>query len=249
MTEIRLSPAGCARCAGLCRQSPGMLALSGLRRRQRGPEQSVRAAPVTPAAAVCRRRSPTPGSRSLLTITGGAPALSGHSRRTPACCRSPRTSPATRSSCCSRTTSPPTPTVDDHGRRTLRAVQPVAPSQTVVVTVRASPLRQSITIVPTRADCGTAVCSGQTARPRSSVRGDAGRSACGRASALRRRRRAYAIVTNNPAQPLASTLTVVTDVERQRRRGPPVERRTRRRRSRMLRVTDVATGQQLIGNS
>src|SRR5438874_1847594 len=45
----------------------------------------------------------------------------------------------------------------------LGPLTPVAPSQTVAVTVRAAPLLNSLTITPNLAECGTALCSGQTA--------------------------------------------------------------------------------------
>jgi hypothetical protein len=42
----------------------------------------------------------------------------------------------------------------------LGPLTPVAPSQTVAVTVRAAPLLNSFTITPNLTDCGTALCFG-----------------------------------------------------------------------------------------
>src|SRR6185369_3025543 len=56
----------------------------------------------------------------------------------------------------------------------LGPLTPVAPSQTVAVTVRAAPLLNSFTITPNLTDCGTALCSGQTATASVTVRGPEG---------------------------------------------------------------------------
>jgi len=128
----------------------------------------------------------------------------------------------------------------------LGPLQPVAPTATAVITVRASPLGNSLTIVPTTDDCGTAVCSGQTALATVTVLGSQGNPQ-GRAVRFDVIGSAYSIVTNNPAQPLASTLTVLTDAAGKAsvillvNANAPTQ-------FAQLRVTDVASGQQLVGN-
>ena len=116
----------------------------------------------------------------------------------------------------------------------------------VPVTVRASALGNSLTITPTGDDCGDAVCSGQTALATVTVLSTQG-SPLGRAVRFDVIGSAYAIVTNNPAQPLASSLTVLTDstgrasVILQVNVNAPTQ-------FAQLRVTDVTSGQQLVGN-
>ena len=128
----------------------------------------------------------------------------------------------------------------------LGPLQPVAPTATAVITVRASPLGNSLTIVPTTDECGTAVCSGQTALATVTVLGSQGNPQ-GRAVRFDVIGSAYSIVTNNPAQPLASTLTVLTDAAGKAsvillvNANAPTQ-------FAQLRVTDVASGQQLVGN-
>jgi len=128
----------------------------------------------------------------------------------------------------------------------LGPLQPVAPTATAVITVRASPLGNSLTIVPTTDDCGTAVCSGQTALATVTVLGSQGNPQ-GRAVRFDVIGSAYSIVTNNPAQPLASTLTVLTYAAVKASVILLVNANAPTQFAR-LRVTDVASGQQLVGN-
>ncbi len=128
----------------------------------------------------------------------------------------------------------------------LGPLQPVTPTVTAVITVRASTLGNSLTITPNQDDCGTGICSGQTGLATVTVLRTQG-SPLGRAVRFDVIGSAYAIVTNNPAQPLASTLTVLTDsagkasVILQVNVGAPTQ-------FAQLRVTDVTSGQQLVGN-
>ena len=106
----------------------------------------------------------------------------------------------------------------------LGPLSPAAPSQTVAVTVRESALVNGFTIVPALADCGTSLCSGQTATAQVTLRGTQGDRIAGRAIRFDVIGTAYAIVTNNPAQPLASSLTVVDRRHGDRRRDHQGER-------------------------
>ena len=128
----------------------------------------------------------------------------------------------------------------------LGPLQPVAPTATAVITVRASPLGNSLTIVPTTDECGTAVCSGQTALATVTVLGSQGNPQ-GRAVRFDVIGSAYSIVTNNQAQPLASTLTVLTDAAGKASVVLLVNANAPTQFA-QLRVTDVASGQQLVGN-
>jgi hypothetical protein len=80
------------------------------------------------------------------------------------------------------------------------------------ITVRFAPLINGLTITPNAALCGTnAVCSGQTATASVSVLGPEGGAIPNRQVRFDRVQGAFLIETNNQAQPLASTLTVVSD--------------------------------------
>ena len=91
-------------------------------------------------------------------------------------------------------------------------VQPVGVQVPVTVTVRAAPLLNSLTITPNLADCGTgAICSGQNGTASVTVLGPQGGQLAGRAVRFDVVGTAYAIASNNPAQPFVSSLTVVSD--------------------------------------
>ena len=82
----------------------------------------------------------------------------------------------------------------------------------VALTVRAAPLLNSLTITPDSADCGTnAICSGDTGTATVTVLGLGGASAAGRAVKFDVLAGPFLITTANPAQPLVTSLTVVTD--------------------------------------
>jgi len=139
-------------------------------------------------------------------------------------------------------------TADSPVNVTIKDLGPLINQTEIVVpvTVRPSALSNSLTITPTGDDCGEAVCSGQTALATVTVLSTQG-SALGRAVRFDVIGSSYAIVTNNPAQPLASSLTVLTDsagkasVILQVNPNAPTQ-------FAQLRVTDVASGQQLIGS-
>src|ERR1700682_2457855 len=80
------------------------------------------------------------------------------------------------------------------------------------VTVRPAPLFNTLTVVPSRTVCGTnAVCSGDTATATVMVSGVAGGGIPNRQVRFDVVLGAFAIQSSNPAQPLVSSLTVVTD--------------------------------------
>src|SRR5207342_1278455 len=89
----------------------------------------------------------------------------------------------------------------------LGPLNPLAPQVQATVTVRAAPLENSLTITPNLPDCGTSVCSGQTALASVTLLGPQGGPLAGHAVRFDVIGTSYAIVTKNPAQPLASSLT------------------------------------------
>jgi hypothetical protein len=128
----------------------------------------------------------------------------------------------------------------------LGPLTPVAPQAIVAVTVRAAPLLNTLTITPNLADCGTALCSGQTAVASVKLTGPQGGPLAGHAVRFDVVGSGYLIVSNNPAQPLVSSLTVSSDstgtasVILKANVNAPTQ-------VAQLGVTDVTSGQVLIG--
>jgi hypothetical protein len=118
---------------------------------------------------------------------------------------------------------------------------------TVTVSVRPAPLLNSFTITPNLADCGTSLCSGQTATASVVVKGPEGGLLAGRPVRFDVIGSSYAIVTNNPAQPLTNSLTVLSDstgtaaVILKANTNAPTQ-------VAQMSVTDLVSGQTLIGN-
>ena len=80
------------------------------------------------------------------------------------------------------------------------------------VTVSPAPLLNTLTIVPARTICGAnTVCSGDTATATVTVAGPTGAGIPNRQVRFDVISGAFAIQTNNPASPLASSVTVVSD--------------------------------------
>ncbi len=83
---------------------------------------------------------------------------------------------------------------------------------TSTVTVSPAPLLNSLTITPARTTCGTnTVCSGDTATAAVQVLGPGGAGIPGRTVKFDIVTGAYVLLTNNPSQPQAATLMVVSD--------------------------------------
>ena len=80
------------------------------------------------------------------------------------------------------------------------------------VTVKPAPIFNTLTITPASAACGTnTICSGQTATASVTVTGPGGVGIPGRQVKFDVVSGAFAIESNDPANPLVSTLTVVSD--------------------------------------
>jgi len=83
---------------------------------------------------------------------------------------------------------------------------------TATVTVKPSPIFNTLTITPASAACGAnTICSGQTATAKVTVTGAGGVGIPNRQVRFDVVSGAFAIQSNDPANPLVSTLTVVSD--------------------------------------
>lgn len=116
------------------------------------------------------------------------------------------------------------------------------------VTVRYAPLFEAgVTVTPSSGLCGTNVCDGETASVRTVATGIGGSPLPGRQIRFDVVYGPVAILTSNPAQPTAPTLTVVTDgagvaaIQIQATANATTQEA-------QIRATDVATGQQQIAN-
>src|ERR1022692_1468225 len=90
----------------------------------------------------------------------------------------------------------------------------IGQTATAAVTVSPAPLFNTLTIVPSRTACGTnAVCSGDTATATVQVTGPGGAGIPNRQVQFDVISGQFAIQTTNPATPLVSTLTVVSDAD------------------------------------
>src|SRR3989442_12307049 len=115
---------------------------------------------------------------------------------------------------------------------------------TATVTVRPAPIFNSLTVTPASAACGAnSICSGGTATARVTVTGAGGVGIPNRQVRFDVVTGAFAIQSNDPANPLVSTLTVVSDqfgvaqVIIQATAGVPTQ-------PALLRATELTTGNQ-----
>src|SRR5258708_4526966 len=112
------------------------------------------------------------------------------------------------------------------------------------VTVKPAPIFNTLTITPASTACGTnTICSGQTATAKVTVTGAGGVGLPNRQVRFEVVTGAFAIQSNDPAMPLVSTLTVVSDqfgvaqVIIQATAGAPTQ-------PALLRATELTTGNQ-----
>src|SRR5690242_13621804 len=113
---------------------------------------------------------------------------------------------------------------------------------TATVTVQPAPIFNTLTVTPASTACGAnTVCSGQTATAKVTVTGAGGVGIPGRQVKFDVVSGAFAIQSNDPANPLVSTLTVVSDqfgvaqVILQATAGAPTQ-------PALLRATELTTG-------
>ncbi len=205
MTETRLPTAWLRSLAGLSALA-GVLALTACGGGSGSPSSVIHPIPVVvpplfvlPPASVAYSNIPT-----VLTVSGGLPpyrAFSSNSAVLPV----PQD--------VSGTTIVLLPTAVAGDSPVVVTVQDSASqSATSAITVRPAPLFNSLTVVPNRTACGTnAVCAGETAQVSVLVLGPAGSPLQNRQVRFDVVTGNYGIQTSNPAQPLAATLTVVSD--------------------------------------
>ena len=118
-----------------------------------------------------------------------------------------------------------------------------------ILTVRAAPLLSELITITPNGDCavGTALCSGGTGTATVKVTAPGGAGIPGRQVRFDVVFGAYALQTTSPAQPLASTVTLVTDQNGNVSAGiavnvaAPTQIAT-------IRATDVTSGNQVTGN-
>lgn len=117
----------------------------------------------------------------------------------------------------------------------------------VAVTVKASPILNTLTVAPTGGDCGVSLCSGQTGTASVTASGTAGGGVAGRQIRFEVIYGPFAIITTNPAFPLDKSLTVVTDTNGNASVGiqATVNAPTA---PAQIRATDVTSGDQEIAN-
>lgn len=95
---------------------------------------------------------------------------------------------------------------------TITVQDAIGQTATSTITVRGAPIFNTLTITPARAACGSnAVCSGDTATATVTVTNNGGGGISGRPVKFDVVSGAFFILSNNPAQPLVSTLTVTSD--------------------------------------
>lgn len=123
----------------------------------------------------------------------------------------------------------------------------IGQTATSTVTIRPAPIFNTLTITPARTACGAnTVCSGDTATAAVQVIGAGGAGTPNRAVRFDVVSGAFSILTNNPAAPFASTLTVVSDnngnasVIIQASVGVPTQ-------PAVIRATEVTTGNAVTG--
>jgi hypothetical protein len=205
MTEHRLLAAWLRSLLGILALA-GVLALSACGGGSGAPNNPYAAGPGTPAAlailpATFTAYAGTPGT---LTISGGQAPYSAFSSNTAVLSISLATSSTT-------ILLIPTP-VALSTDVTISVRDAAGTIATAAVTVEPAPLLNGLTVTPNAATCGVnAICSGQTATASVTVTGPGGGGIPSRQVKFDVVSGDFAIQTTNPAAPLVSTLTVVSD--------------------------------------
>jgi hypothetical protein len=131
---------------------------------------------------------------------------------------------------------------------TITVQDAIGQRATSTVTVKAAPIFGTLTIRPNSATCGSnAICSGQTGTASVTVTGPGGVALPNRQVRFDVVAGAFGIQSSNPATPLVSTLTVVSDgnglaqVIIQANVGAPTQPAT-------IRATELTSGEQILGS-
>ena len=184
----------------------GLLTLAGCGGGSGAPNNPFAPGPVTPGALFVLPPSMTvyTGTPATLTISGGAPPYQAFSSNGTAL-------PVTQAVNGSTVVLLPN-NVAANTTAVITIQDNIGQTATSTITVSPAPIFNTITITPARTTCGTnTVCSGDTATAAVQVMGPSGAGIPNRAVRFDVVTGAYGIQTNNPAAPLAPTLTVVTD--------------------------------------
>jgi len=131
---------------------------------------------------------------------------------------------------------------------TITVQDAIGQRATSTVTVKAAPIFNTLTIRPNSTSCGAnAICSGQTGTATVTVTGPGGVGIPNRQVRFDVVAGAFGIQSSNPATPLVSTLTVVSDgngvaqVIIQANVGAPTQPAT-------IRATELTSGEQVLGS-
>src|SRR5437667_10386119 len=178
-----------------------------------------------------------PGTPTTLTVSGGTPPYSAFSS-------SPTILPVAQA-VAGATIVLSAANVGADTPVTVTVTDSAGKSTTAAVTVRLAPLLNTLTVTPNTTACGAnAICSGQTATASVTVTGPGGAGIPNRQVRFDVISGAFSIETNNPGQPLASTLTVVSDANG-RAQVVIVAANSAFSQSALLRATDLTTGNQV----
>lgn len=184
----------------------GLLVLGGCGGGSGAPNNPYAPGPITPGPLFILPSTATAYSNtpSTLTITGGAPpyfAVSSNSA----------VLPVTLSPGSSTIVLIPATVLSDTVVQ-VTAQDSIGQTASSTITVKAAPIFNTLSIKPNSTACGSnAICSGQEGTASVTVTGPGGAGIPNRQVRFDVVTGDYAIESNNPAQPLVSTLTVVSD--------------------------------------
>jgi hypothetical protein len=205
MTEKRLHAAWLRPLAGIL-ALVGVLGLTACGGGSGAPNNPYAPGPGTPTALTVLPGTLTvyAGTPATLTISGGVPPYSAFSSDTAVL-------PISLGASSNTIVLLPAP-VGLPTAVTVSVQDSAGTIASAAVTVQPAPLLNGLTVTPNSAACGTnAVCSGQTATASVTVAGPGGGGIANRQVRFDVVSGDFLIQTNNPASPLASTLTVTSD--------------------------------------
>jgi hypothetical protein len=184
----------------------GLLTLGGCGGGSGAPNNAFAPGPVTPGPVSVLPPALTVYSNTpaTLTITGGAPPYQAFSSN-------PAILPVAQAVAGSTVVLQPA-LVSANTVSIVTIQDNIGQTATSTVTVSPAPIFNTLTVTPARTACGTnAVCSGDTATAVVTVLGPANVGVPNRQVRFDVVTGAYGILTGNPAAPIASTVTVVSD--------------------------------------
>jgi len=242
MTDNRLLAAWLRPLVGLIALA-GVLALSACGGGSGAPNNPYAPPPTVPGPLVVLPPTATvfAGVPTTLTVTGGRPPYSAYSSNATIL-------PVAQAVAGSTVLILPSTPGTDTGV-TITVQDSAATIATASLTVKAAPLLPSLITITANGDCtaGTALCSGGTGSASVKVTAPGGAGIPGRQVRFDVVFGAYALQTTNPAQPLASTVTLVTDQNGDVSAGIAVNA-TAPTQIATIRATDVTSGNQVTAD-